>query len=103
MAHRAAGAIEDAVGAGWNYEIRKEKHFLKAPCLHNPMFGLSSSLSRVRSAAPKSSAPLTTLGDRREPSGYEGKGLEYGRQISAKSRRFKRFDKDFRFRVSVIE
>src|SRR5215471_6177881 len=75
MAHRPTGSAEDAVGTDWKFGIRKENIFLKPPGLHNPMFGLSSSLSRVRYAAHKSSAPWTTPGDRREPSGYEGQGV----------------------------
>src|SRR5215471_18226831 len=57
ISHRATGAAEDAVGTDGKFGIRKEDIFLKPPCLHNPMFGLSSSLSRVRYAAHKTARP----------------------------------------------
>src|SRR5215471_4625890 len=57
ISHRATGSAEDAVGTDGEFGIRKENIFLKPPCLHNLMFALSSSLSRVRYAAQKAARP----------------------------------------------
>src|SRR5215475_15315753 len=56
MAHRATGSAEDAVGTDGKFGIRRQNIY-EPPCLHNPMFGLSSSLSRVRYAAQKAARP----------------------------------------------
>src|SRR5215475_2767544 len=79
MAHRATGSAEDAVGTDWKFGIRKENIFFyplafKTRWLASVVLVVKGSLRRA-----KSSAPWTTPGDRREPSGYEGKGVEESR------------------------